>query len=72
MKEYLIEELPERDAGKIKLAVDNWREVGSKKYPKTKQLRIPIIGGGNMFTFDGDLFVWYVYDLETNKIYLEE
>ena len=71
MKEYLLEELPESDAVKIQSAVDRWRKVGSKKYPNTKQLRIPIIGGGNMFTFDGDWRVWYVYDLETNKLYLE-
>ena len=72
MKEYLIEELPEYDAEKVELAIENWHNGKSKAYPNTNLLRIPIIGSIGVFNEASDLIVWYVYDLQEKKLYLED
>lgn len=72
MREFLIEELPEYDAEKVESAIQNWYNVKSKTHPNTKMLRIPIIDSRGIFNEGSDLIVWYVYDLQQNKLYLEE
>ncbi len=72
MKEYLLEELPEGDVMQIELAISRWKNIYSKVYKKSKRLRIPIVDYRSVFEEDIDWAVWYVYDLETKKIYLEE
>jgi len=72
MKELLIEELPEGDAMQIELAISRWRRIYSKLYRKTKRLRIPIVDYRSVFEEDIDWVVWYIYDLETKKLYLEQ
>lgn len=71
MKEYLIEEVPEGDLMQIELAISRWKNIYSKVYKKTKILRIPIVDYRSVFEENVDWVVWYAYDLETNKIYLE-
>ena len=71
MKEYLIEEIPESDAMQVELAIKRWRNEGSKFYPNTKRLRIPIIDYRLIYDESNRWMIWYVYDLEENKLYLE-
>ena len=72
MKEYLIEELPEGDLMQIELAISRWENIYSKVYRKTKRLRIPIVDYRSIFEEDIDWVVWYVYDLQEKKLYLED